>query len=243
MNAQALLIPIIAANEYQEKVLRIQPTTLRAYWPGNETGGSTIHNAEGTTVRDGSNTGVELALASGPGASMGNAGYWDGTSDFFNIYSASLNGVYDGLELTIAGWARIGAWDGTTRRLFRLAVNTSNEVNLSKSSTIGRLDWNYIAGGTTSNRNKTGLSTTDWVHLALTVSKANDRARAYFNGAQEGADLTGLGAYTGALSSTLCVIGAGNTTPVNVFLGNLAHWAVWNSELTAAEVSQLAVAQ
>lgn len=230
---------------YLEKVLSIQRSSLIAYWPLTEGGGSVADNAEGTAARDGAYTGVELANTAGPGASMGLAGLWDGTSDYVNIYSASLNSAFNNSELTVACWCKVanaGVWtDGLVRRAVVLRASVGNRVLLFRSNANNTAGVQYIAAGIASTVTFNN-PTLNWFHLAITVSKSNDRMKCYLNGLQSGATQTGLTVWTGALETTGCFIGANTNTPTEAWSGYLAHCAVWSSELTASEVALLAVA-
>ena len=82
---------------------------------------------------------------------------------------------------------------------------------------------------------------TDWVPFVITWDKAGDAMKAYYNGSQSGSTQTIAGTWAGALNSASCVIGAANTTPATPWYGYLAHGAVWDRALPAAEIADLAV--
>lgn len=193
---------------------------------------------------DGAYTGVSLGYRGiGDGRTCP---LFDGANDLNNIYSAALNTDFNGLEGTIAVWAKVsaaGVWaDATLRVIMRLRVDASNEVQIRKTATANQLSWLYVAGGTTDSVASTALgAATDWLHLALTWSDSEDSLKAYANGVQVGLTQTTLGDWTGVLSSTTCHIGAASTTPTNVWDGYLAHAALWTTPLTAAQVAALAV--
>jgi hypothetical protein len=62
---------------------------------------------------------------------------------------------------------------------------------------------------------------------------------AYLNGAQTGATQTTLGTFVGALGATTTNIAASSTVPANPWAGFVAHVALGNRALTAAEVARL----
>lgn len=73
--------------------------------------------------------------------------------------------------------------------------------------------------------------------MGLTWSKAADQMIFYINGVAITPISTGLGVFAGALSTTQTIVGALNTgVTAQVWLGLLAHMAVFNRPLSAAEV-------
>lgn len=228
---------------YYQKVLSINSANLITYWPLWETAGLTADNLEGTAARDGTYNGVTLnstTFTNGDPAAL-----WDGSNDYCNIYSASLDGVFNGQLGTIAAWikmANAGVWtDGQARDIFRIRVNSSNYLDILRTTTNNELQWTYVAGGTTKVRQDTSIGgSTAWHHVAMTWNRASDRMRAFLDGSQIGADLTGLGAWAGNLAANNTLIGAATTGPVVVWSGYIAHVPVWSSELTPAQIADLA---
>jgi len=107
-----------------------------------------------------------------------------------------------------------------------------------KPTTDNTFRFSYAAGGTTKTVDLT-TSSTAWVPVAMTWSAAADEMKAYAAGVQTGSTQTGLEAYTGSLDSSLCVIGALNTSAANDWIGNIAHVAVWSTPLTLAQIESL----
>lgn len=224
---------------YTNKVVALSPI---AYWPLAELTGSTAVDASGNG-RNGAYAATALGqLGIGDGR---NAALLDGATSFINIYSASLSGAFGSAEGTAALWMRVsgaGVWtDGTTRRLLCLQVDGSNRVRIDRTTTNGRVDLAYSAGGVTQTVSVTSLSSTNWLHFALTWSKAGDAVKGYLGGVQQSTTQTGLGVWAGVLASTATVAGAANTTPANVWSGYLAHVALWSTPLSGAQIATLAV--
>lgn len=230
-----------SGRTYAQKVLGIAPANLIAYWPLWETSGAVADNLEGTAARDGAYTGVTLGSST---FSNGNpVPLFDGANDFVNIYSASLNGAFNGAEGTLAVWIKVfdaSVWpDGSPRYFVHIAVNGSNLVEVSKGSS-NNVVAEYIAGGVAEVFQITPITATGWIHFALTWSVAADEAKFYRDGALADTTATGLGTWAGALASNLCVIGASNSTPSNAMHGYEGHAAVWNTPLSAAQILELA---
>src|SRR5690606_8143655 len=154
----------VVTPTYADKVLSIEPDNLVAYWQLNELEGSVALDSS-ENERHGVYTGVALDSADGAGVTMGRAGLWD-TTDFCNIYSASLASAFNPSEGTAAIWFKVsaaGVWtDATFRRLFHLRVDVGNVVRIERATTNNRLTVAYVAGGTSKQGNIEGQSATDW---------------------------------------------------------------------------------
>jgi hypothetical protein len=235
----------LLGGNYSTKILNTSPANLIGYWPLWEVDGTNADNLEGTAARDGTYTGVSLndtLFSNGDPV-----GLWDGSNDYLDIYSTGGTGladVFDGAEGTVAVWFKVsgaGVWtDGVARYITRLRVDANNFVDLIKWSSNNTLVMRRNAGGTTDQVLPTE-SGTDWIHLALTWSEAGNVLRAYVAGAQSGADQGTLGTWVGDLAITTTTIGAAITTPTNVFDGWLAHYALWDTPLSAAQIANLAI--
>ncbi len=225
---------------YTQKVIALGPI---GYWPQAESSGTVALDASGNG-RNGAYTGVTLGQT-GIGDGRTSASY-DGATSYANIYTAGLAGAFSGAEGTIALWIRVanaGVWsDATIRRLFTFQADSNNRVQLARSVTNNNLIITYVAGGTATTVSNSGFAAdTNWIHMAVTWSKAADQLKLYKNGAQLGTTQTGLGVFVGALNATAVFLGAASNTPTNVWNGFEAHAAVWNTPLSAAQIATLAV--
>lgn len=173
---------------------------------------------------------------------------FDGANDYNNIFTAGLQGAFNGAEGTCLAWARVfnaGVWtDGAHRHIVTLAVNTANnQLHLRKDDNNNRLTALYEAGNIIVSRNIT-TNTLDWFHFAMTWSKsagATGEVRVYFNGVQEGAMLTGLGIWAGNLAADLTNVGCRDNAPLDrPWYGYIAHAAVLDTPLTPDEIAWLA---
>lgn len=241
MTLLTLLSRRASGPTYLDNVLALNPI---AYWPLNETSGTNADNAQGNADRDGTYTGVVLNSVASP-ITGDNAPLFDGTSDFVDVNTASLNSVFNGSELTLSMWFKVsaaGVWsDSTYRRLYYLLVDGSNFLTLQKTNTTNQIQFAYSAAAVLENVVDTSLAgTTDWVHVAYTVSKANERTTPYINGSPITGTTT-LGVWVGGAFSH-ARIGAQLGTPTQVWDGYLSHVAIFASELTAAQVTTLATA-
>lgn len=227
---------------YADKVKGIASNNLIGYFPLWERTGSLADNFQGDSARDGAYSGVTLADSTFINGDP--VGLWDGVNDFCNIYSASLAGVFGKLEGTMALWAKASAAGVWTDGIARAAafVGESGGANfglLRKTTTNNQLGWLYDAAATTEAVTLTA-SPTAWFHMAITWSKSGDAVKAYYNGAQTGATQTGLGTWVNNIASGFCSIGAIQGASVQYWSGWLAHCAIWNTPLSAAQVLALA---
>ena len=229
----------LGTTTYTDKIKALSPI---AYWPMAEPSGATATDESGNG-RNGAYTAVALGAAGiGDGRT---AATFDGATSYNNVYSASLNGAFSGVEGTIAVWMKVSAagdWtDGAARELAQINADANNRVRLRKSTVANTLNFWYNAGGVFKSVDLAGQSATGWLHIAMIWSKSGDALKAYVNGAQVGVTQTGLGAYAGALVANACCIGAATTSAAEVWKGALAHAALWASPLSAAQIATLAV--
>ena len=140
-------------------------------------------------------------------------------------------------------WAKVaaaGVWeDGMLRRLFTVAVSGDNRIILNKDAANNSLTWTYTANATSESQNTTSLSNTDFACYVITWSKSGDSVDRYIDGVASGSADTGLGVFLGDLVNTTVVIAASSATPGNVWSGDMAHVALWNTPLTAAQIAYL----
>lgn len=225
---------------YISKVLGYSPL---AYWPLNETSGTAIIDAAGA-MPNGTYANVTLNNATGPDGVNGSP-LFNGTTSLANIFSATLAAAFTGGPAgSISAWCKVaaaGVWtDGAFRYAINLPVDDNNYIHFRKSSVDGRLQSVYKAGGTVKDANATGISPTDWFHVAITWDKnagASGELKGYLNGTQFGTTTTGLGTWSGSIASAAI----GSQTANNlVWSGWLAHVAIWNTAKDLATVQELA---
>jgi hypothetical protein len=174
--------------------------------------------------------------------------YSDGTINGCSWAGTAHNSIslrrlgFNGEEGTALIWGRVsgsGVWsDATARRLLTLGVDASNYVAIYKH-TDNDVYCAYDAAGTLRSQALSIGTPTDWFQVAVTWSKGADEFKAYLNGAQVGSTGTGLGIWSGAIASTLAVVGASSTTPADLWSGLLANVCLWNRALNATQVASL----
>ena len=236
-----IMVPSAAVQTYSQKVLATASANLLVYFICGEASGTVMQEEKNNY--DGAYTGVTLGET---GIGDGNTcPWWDAANDYGNIYTAGLAGVFNGAEGTMAAWFKMNSaavWaDGVQRYIYRLSADSNNRIDFTKQAVANTLRLRYIAGAVDDNVSSTTLgATTAWFHLGLTWSVSADQVIAYINGVQDGATLTGLGTWAGALGSTVTVFGAATTVPASVHHGWGAHPAVWSTPLSASQMLDLA---
>ena len=233
-------------TSYTEKVLRIRDTALVAYWPLNENSGTTAWDWSNNAY-NGTSSNVVPADKTLYGGDGGPCYYFNGTSSYVNIYAALAGAITTVGTGSIWFACENNYLDGTTLgRIFTMGADANNVLLIEKTATANTMRLAYIAGSTTKSVSpviyKEGLSAVgrEWHHLAMTLSVSSDAFKIYVDGAQSGSTQTSLGTWSGAVASTLFCIGAGATTPSNVFKGWLQHMALWSVALSADEIADLA---
>jgi lysophospholipase L1-like esterase len=167
-----------------------------------------------------------------------------GSAAFINWYSTSLAGAFSGAEGTLIVWSKVsgaGVWsDGTARYIARLSADGSNDIRILRSSSNNNAVLiQHIAGGTSRFIYANSNASTAWQMYGLTWSVSAGQVFAYVNGAIFESGLASLGApgtWAGSLATTLCTIGAGDTSSNSVWSGSIGHAVLLNRAATPAEM-------
>ncbi|MFN8563603.1 MAG: LamG-like jellyroll fold domain-containing protein [Anaerolineae bacterium] len=230
---------------YWRRVLNTQPGALVGYWRLNETSGSTIADA-GANGFNGTYTGVTLndtTFLDGEPAPR-----FTSSSSYGSLYSSAFGALYDTAadfdEGSMMAWIKVDSarWtDGQARVIVGLGNSSNSKVYLYKSASNNRLDagtYSYGAGGY--HGAYFGTSSTDWLHLLMTWSKANSYVRIYVNGTA-GTQYSGsLPTFAGGLTNSYARISVVDPNP---HIGNIKHVALWNQPITSSDdITNLATA-
>lgn len=220
---------------YDQIVAALVPDWL-VYHPATEPSGNALdasgHGYTGTWTGTPQRQNVD-----GPSVGMGKAPAFSG-DDVLNWYSAgAASAVAAGLatgEFSVNLWLRP---NGGTGRFVSIRVTMANANNriliyFTNATTVQIV---YTAGGTTKTADIT-VASGNWYNIGMTVSKANDRMRAYSNGVKIGADVTGLGTWVGTPDATLMNWGAEQSSP----LGSPLTGAMYRCGLVLRELSAAA---
>ena len=227
------------AGTYADKIVNIFGANILSYL--------TLSDASGTTAQDYYSTDND-GVYSNTGITLGETGIGDGltstkfTTGAFVDWYGGIQDVFNGSEGTFNVWAKAAdadIWtDGANHYVVFMRYNSSNSIGVSKTASNGRLEYNYMAGGTQEQYRLEGNSTTDWMMITITWSKSNERVLCYFNGVKKSTK-TALGDWTGSLNYNYAVVGAYTNVGANAWKGWLAHALLLDREATEPEVSSL----
>lgn len=201
VSGQRLDFPVVVVTPetYDDKILGYNPVLFLKL---TETSGSTADNAEGTAGLDGTYVGATLDSVASP-ISGDTAPLFDGVNDQVTINAAALDAVFNLAAGGVAGWFRVsgaGVWsDSSIDMGLEFGVDPNNRVRILKDS-ANDIRVQYKAGGAAKNISYT-TTTTDWMHVAMTWSVADDEVILYINGVAQGVPATSLGTWSGTLAS------------------------------------------
>ena len=161
---------------------------------------------------------------------------------FSNTYSLSFDGTDDYVSiaqdsaLNISGDITLSAWIYRTKTTSYNAIFTKRQVGGSMNyqftinNSNGQIGLGHSGGSWVYNTTTT-LTTGTWYHVAVTVSSGT--AQFYVNGVAEDS-FTGI-----SISATTHDLHIGATVGYNNFGGNIDEAAIFNSALSASNISSI----
>ena len=238
------VITAVAAMDYGDLVRSTQPWALLGYWPLNETSGVVAtNNALSGSGFNSAYQGPTLNSIAGP-AGLGNAPLFDGSNDYVNADSASMDAAFSFDEFTIIAWfkvAAIGDWtDGTFKKVWELVSSSGEEMSFDFSNANNTIrQRNLIGGSSFAVTYLVPSPTTNWYFAAVRHSLSQSFRDAWLNNVRIGTTATVVAA-TGTSIGTWRF--GDYRTGGNPWHGYLAHCAVWRGALTTAELLALSKA-
>lgn len=234
---------------YSERVLALNPI---AYFILSDSSGSTAANAEGTTARDGTyyNGGGDPPTLGVPGIGDGNTAIqFNSDGGVMTYYTDSIRDTMLNTTFTLVGWSRVNSaaiWsDGISRRLLKHGTGNDNRLIWARTTNDSQLRLEYYADGIQYIITHSDFNTTDWFHWVIVVNKPNillpGTLQLYINGLQISTDTVLLTNFTGTLENVSAVIGADNVFGAFNWHGRAAHFALFNTALTAEQITEIAV--
>lgn len=223
----------------ESTILEIGGNNLLTYWPLYELGGTTADNLEGTSDRDGTYSGVALGQEQSPFITPYFDGVWDG-GNYVQMYSSSLNNVFNGLIGTMFTFVKVynsGVWtDGSSRPIMKVQNTSGDYIRISKGADY-TLNFYYRADGITEIINKTSVSETGWMYLAVTWDKTGSGDfTAYYNAVQEGTPQAIAGTWEGDLFAGSTIIGASSTVMGDTFHGYISNAGILDKVLSIQDL-------
>lgn len=205
---------------------------LVGLWPLNETSGLVARCANNAAL-NGVHSGVSLGGYNYKGLP---APSYDGSNDYTDYYSAALNSGFDGQlfsAVLLLNPVTASLTDSAENNALRLYADAMNYLRFYITTGNSFLV-TYEAADTVKGA-AVSLSGDVWQSIGISVDFAGDSGFIYKNGVQEGAELTGLGEWAGALDTIRCCVGASSTSGTSVWNGGLSLFALYSGVLSAEE--------
>lgn len=227
---------------YTRKVLATAPL---AYWPLTDAAGASVALDASGHGYNGTPTNVTFGSSDGIGDSKKSAAF--GVNGCIDIYSAGLAGALNLNEITIMAWAQIpvaGTWTDTLEhRIIHLEKDNTAASKMGMVWTGARFDLYRRAGGHGDGDNGVDClnlaNSLKWFQIITVASVSGNYFKVYKNGKLI-FTATGAQSWAGGFTVTdrMC-IGAEINDGTQYFLGNLAHIAIWNRQLSQTEITNL----
>lgn len=226
---------------YRDTVLSIKPTHILSYYPMNESSGTVC-----TDVKNGRNGTYANGTALGKnGIGDGLTSVQvDGTNDYIDIGNATNSTLFDGKEGTLSFWVKVDTsrvHPTSTGYLLNLVSNTAgNQIIILKDPSDLFINTLYIANGR-SLLYKYPVSS-EWMHICIIWDYLNSQFRVYYNGElpyHYTVYPNDILQWSGTLNTdkmNLGVVDHSLSTPIKA---QFAHFAYWDTTLTAGEIRQL----
>lgn len=215
---------------YTRRVLGLQPI---AYFPLNE--------SQGRIAEDWANNNniglyweVEVGNAVGPDQQVASTWLNDANTSRVRLHGDILSAIDWDLG-SIMLWYKAAWTDAGTKVLLMLEKDGNNHFRMRRTGVNG-YDFQHLAAATLCDVAAVNADST-WKCIIATWDTVNDRLRLYFNEASITDSDSTFGAGAGAIANGQ--IGANNYLGGNPADGCIKHFAIWDRELTAAEIQIL----
>lgn len=247
MKAHSLPVAMLSGKHltYRRKVLKTGPV---AYWPLDDTSGTTCLSAVNPAQNGTYDTGVAL----------GRDGIGDGLTSIFcdqgdqcgtRIESDALEAVFNPAVGSMMVWIASNSpedWtDGSPKVMIGVLGDPNNHIAIKKNYQTHELFIGHTGNNLTRLAKLTNPNTTDWICVVGTWDVAANQLKLYTNGVYRSANAQALSAWNSTPGLIdYAAFGGEPTTPVGTWFetwhGKLAHAAIWNRVLSAAEAAYLA---
>lgn len=225
-------------STYSTKFTETQASGLLAYWRLNELSGTSA-GAQPTTGYQGTYNGVTLNSTIAPGG--GAAPSFDGVNDYIALQTTYIGDNFNGTSGTMTMWVNPSTLGFNQCFIFQGGAASTSRIYLQMSSE-NQIAMVRQAGGVTNVlQSSVGQSWdfTTWVHLGLTWDESDNEVQVWIDGTTA-YSTGGIGAWTVSSVSTALVGRLSITSGANDFEGEMAHVALWNRTLSAADMLDLA---
>jgi hypothetical protein len=163
------------------------------------------------------------------------------TPSWVSLYSAAYRAAFPGKEGSLITWNKVAAaatWTDAVSGYWLTFNSDTDSIQLAESGAeAGRFGWTYKANTVIETNHVHNIFFTGWFCVGMTWSDSNNRARIYVNGTLM--DAMAIDTWQAVPLTTRMLLGdfSGN----DAWSGYLANFAMWNSELPAATMADLAI--
>lgn len=228
------LVGGVTISSYITKVLTYSPY---AYWPLNEDAGASAAVCQIDAGQNGTPANVTFGSTTSPDGY--NAPLFNGISSLIDVDTATLVSNIDGTEGTMILFFKVynaGVWEDTTNRYMAIfRADAQNHLRARRDDTNNRVTCQYEANNESELLNFEGLSSTGWIHLAMTWSDSGNVVYAYRDGANK---VTAVNSQTFVGALTLAYIGSLGAAAW--FYGYICHVALFPDVKSDADILDLA---
>lgn len=227
--------------KYQKKHLALAPNALFAYYPLNDPTGAYTKDAANGLWPGTYTANVPKNIASFDGQ-VGPL-FTGIASQYLTFYSAPLAAAFPYNEGSVSFAYRVATstiWaDAGTWQFFRVGTSSPTNFIFIGKTAANTLGYSYRSGTPVSTTTVISTNITGWNFVAMTWSSSLGEVKAYLNGIQVGATLTGAISWSGTPISAQYVIGSQTTTAVSS-RAQIKHFAIWNTPLSSNIIGALA---
>jgi hypothetical protein len=215
---------------YRQKVINTS-SGLIAYYPLDETSGTVANDRSGNNRNGTYVNGV--ALNAGTFVDGNAAPSFDGTNDYVEIFSTSLQSAFPNNVGSLMVWIRPDSiTDGVFRRAITIEINSSNRISIIKPSTNNQIDITRLPGV----YQGIGTTSTNWRQVVLTWNTTSNVVNLYWDGSL--AETFTASSWSGSIANAR--IGSLGSSVSNLWDGSVAHVALWNVALSSGQVASMA---
>ena len=164
---------------------------------------------------------------------------FDGTNDYVAADGVTSNLSSAGLPFTVSAWAYPDTTNNEAIWAFNKTGNTDENLNLlfyAKNGSTKKF-YHLEGGNNTWTESMNTFDPGEWHHIVVTVDSSGN-GKLYVNGGQEGTWSNGTNSSVNKFSIGQEYDGSGST-PSDFFDGKIDEVAVWNVDLSAADVTSL----
>lgn len=221
--------------DYYQRLISMFGTSLIAYWPLWEVSGNVANDVSGNN-RNGTYSGVQLGQT---GIFDGRGYATFGTGDYCNIYSSSLNTVFNGSEGSINIWYKVSGssiWTSASNQtLTYIKGSGNNYLRFYHPASNDYFMLSIYANNGVFRSGYVFCKSLDWFNLIVSWSASGSYVKYFVNGYND-FTISGSNVWSGSpLSSTECTLGSLNTAGAFSWDGGMSNVYILDRAITNEE--------